>query len=92
VASDFRKRQDRSQSVVVFWGPLFLSAIASIVAVFDAFVAPQKSWLPWALLCLGLLAAALWWRIYSDLRAISDLGATPIPDYPLENCSVVSAD
>ncbi len=82
-ASRFRERQHRSQCIVVFWAPVFLSTVTSIVAVLDAFWIPQKLTvpqrvLPWVLLCLALFAAGLWMRMHSDVTAISDLGETQI--------------
>jgi hypothetical protein len=56
-----------------------------VVAVLDAFFGIKHSStielsLPWVLVFLSLLAVTLWWRIYSDLGAISDLGNTQILD------------
>jgi hypothetical protein len=94
-ASHFRERQHRSQCLVVLWGPVFLSAVASIVAILDAFLDPPKSdlqpFLPWILLGFALLAGALWRRIYQDLRPISDLGETPISDTRKDSVGAVSA-
>jgi hypothetical protein len=73
-----------------------LSTVASLLAVSDAFADSQKStflhgFFPWTLVCIGLLAMALWWPIRSELQGISDLGETQIPDSPVDIDSTVSA-
>lgn len=86
VASAFRARQDRSQKIVVLWGPLFLSCVASGVAIWDAWrTAPSvpvpifsTHTLATILIAASAGSTGIWWRVWKDLKGISDLEATPI--------------
>lgn len=93
VASSFRVRQHRAQSIVVFWGPFLFSVLASIGAMLGAwqvrFELLPVSVVRIAVGLMVLFAAALWIPIYSDLRVISDLGKSPIPDEPLDHPEAV---
>ena len=90
VASRFRERQHRSQCMVVLWGPLFLTVVASAAATYGAFTSAElntllKGSIPWVIIGLGITAIVFWLRIHMDLREISDVGEIQIPDSPVDD-------
>lgn len=96
VASRFRERQHRWQCMVVLWGPLFLTVVASAVATYGAFTSAElhtllKGSIPWVFIGLGIMAIVFWLRVRVDLRDISDLGETQIPDSPVDDVTEVPA-
>jgi hypothetical protein len=81
-ASLFRERQHRAQSLVVFKGPVVLSLVAALVSIASTL---RQDWIL-TMLPLGCAVTAgwLWWKVRRDLDGISDLGSSPIPDFPVD--------
>ncbi|MEQ1842814.1 MAG: hypothetical protein ABL994_20635, partial [Verrucomicrobiales bacterium] len=85
--AQFRLRQHHAQAVVVFRGPLVLSASAAAIAVYQSYFLHlhASQWEVWICYSLATLIALLWLRIGLDLRQISDLGASKFPPTPIDS-------
>lgn len=75
MASTFRHRQHRSQSVVVLWAPLILTLVLAAVTITSRWTHDRT--VSYYLIAASMLAVLLWIRVGRDLPGISDLGASP---------------